>query len=407
MPESRKGIKNPILSIPGRKAAWYLFEELVYPTHDFEKFRRILWAAVMRSPWLYKQVIVPKRSGKKRILQIPDADLKIIQERINKYILKPIAKHANCFGFSGGGIKDALSPFLQSDLAIFTTDVKDAFPSTSHEAVFNFFRQQKYGYNAAFYLTVLTTWQNNNPALPKYGLPQGAPTSPRLFDLCFVPLDDQLAKLAGRVKGNYSRYADNIFFSAPDFWPETKKKIIERSEEWPDDPCDTGKTYIKPAGQEDIEKNGGTLLWHAPIISAIYSTVGKGYCLTFCPGSDWDWNRLRPRLSYRLHKSYFARKGTILHALGLNLINGELHNTREFKRRIRMTIFNLKKALEQKDDFETKIWPLYLQLDGLQRFAIKETMPKLWDEAEHALLVPFEIRYFGEGGTRRKKVESY
>lgn len=408
MLESRANIKNPLSKRSGRKAAWYLFAQLNYPFNDFEKFRRILWAAIVRSPWLYSLVAVSKRSGGKRILQIPHPDLMLVQKAINKNILEPIGRYPNVFGFSGGGVKDAALAISVSNQAVFATDVVDAFPRTSGRAVFHFFRTQKYGYYTSYYLTCLTTWFSKHRAeiiTEQFGLPQGAPTSPRLFDLCFRPIDDKLIKLAANVKGNYVRYADNIFFSAPSFWPASKKKIVERSIRG----CYVGKEiYSRPDGQEDVEVEDGMFVWHSPLISAIYKIAREGYLLNMKPEGDGWWRgKFFYSQHYYLHKSCLIRRGYTLHALGLNIIKGRVHNTREFKRRVRMTIFNLKKALEQKDDFEKKIWPLYLKLDGMCNFIVKESSPNLWRDAELTLLHVFLIRYSGRGGTRARSIKEY
>lgn len=46
-------------------------------------------------------------------------------------------------------------------------------------------------------------------------LPQGAPTSPALANLCAFRLDMRLAALAERFGARYSRYADDLVFSGP------------------------------------------------------------------------------------------------------------------------------------------------------------------------------------------------
>jgi hypothetical protein len=44
-------------------------------------------------------------------------------------------------------------------------------------------------------------------------LPQGAPTSPMLANLCAFTLDRRLAGLAARLDATYTRYADDLVFS--------------------------------------------------------------------------------------------------------------------------------------------------------------------------------------------------
>src|SRR6185436_6088616 len=44
-------------------------------------------------------------------------------------------------------------------------------------------------------------------------LPQGAPTSPALANLCAYPLDARLTGLARRFSATYTRYADDLLLS--------------------------------------------------------------------------------------------------------------------------------------------------------------------------------------------------
>ena len=51
--------------------------------------------------------------------------------------------------------------------------------------------------------------------LQRAHLPQGAPTSPALANLCAFGLDVRLSALARRFGAHYSRYADDLVFSGP------------------------------------------------------------------------------------------------------------------------------------------------------------------------------------------------
>jgi len=58
------------------------------------------------------------------------------------------------------------------------------------------------------------------------GLPQGAPTSPRLSNLVNYPLDARLAGLAKRLGATYTRYADDMTFSFSSDDPRAIHKLI-------------------------------------------------------------------------------------------------------------------------------------------------------------------------------------
>jgi RNA-directed DNA polymerase len=113
-------------------------------------------------------------------------------------------------------------------------DVKDFFPSTRADRVHRYFRRIGWNRDAARLLTELCTHEG--------GLPQGAPTSPRLSNLVNFLLDAKLATLAGRIRlrnprtgrrrrsdgliGLYTRYADDITFSFPVDDPSAIRAVI-------------------------------------------------------------------------------------------------------------------------------------------------------------------------------------
>lgn len=85
---------------------------------------------------------------------------------------------------------------------ILKMDIVDFFPSTSADTVRNYFRKIGWCREAAELLTSLTTWEG--------GLPQGAPTSPRLSNLVNYKMDARIAGYCATQGATYSRYADDI-----------------------------------------------------------------------------------------------------------------------------------------------------------------------------------------------------
>lgn len=260
---------------------------------------------ILRSSEPFYQTRIVQRNGKKRKLYVPNDDLKYVQKRINHSILTWFPKHENVFGFSGGSIVDAINPHLENKM-VWTCDIKNAFPSMFKERIANALKPH-FSKSAYRLLVILTL-------TPSGTLPQGAPTSPKIFDLCMARLDREFAQLTENKKGKYSRYADNIFFSAPGHClQEIEKEVIDHF-------------------------HMAELTFHKIRVKDLKSPRG-------------------------------ARM------LGLNVIQQEIHNTRRFKKAVRLSIYHINKLLElgktDTPDFE-KAWQ---KLRGQMNFARIDTLP--------------------------------
>ena len=100
-------------------------------------------------------------------------------------------------------------------------DIIDFFPSTDANRIDAYFRRIGWNAEAAALLTKLTTYES--------GLPQGAPTSPRLSNVVNYRLDVLLTKAAARRKGMYTRYADDLTFSFPKDRPKHMRGIVQKT----------------------------------------------------------------------------------------------------------------------------------------------------------------------------------
>jgi hypothetical protein len=207
----------PALSTPGALAEWLDLtpRELDWfaDCHGFE-------ARVPDGPLRhYTYRSVPGRSGKVRLIEVPKARLKAVQRRLLAGVLDRIPPHDAAHGFRRGrSVASYAAPHAGRALVL-RFDLRDFFPSVPAGRVHALFRTAGYPEEVARLLTGLCT--NCVPpdvcgARRVYHwphLPQGAPTSPALANLCAYRLDVRLAALAGRVGGTYTRYADDLAIS--------------------------------------------------------------------------------------------------------------------------------------------------------------------------------------------------
>jgi hypothetical protein len=134
-------------------------------------------------------------------------------------------------------------------------DLRDFFASIPGARVHALFRTLGYPRETARYLTGLTThrtpvWVLGDVPQEEYAspeerrdrrrwgmrfsashLPQGAPTSPALANLCAYRLDVRLAGAAKACRANYSRYVDDLAFSCADGDIAHGRRILAMAQE--------------------------------------------------------------------------------------------------------------------------------------------------------------------------------
>jgi uncharacterized protein (TIGR03067 family) len=174
-----------------------------------ELARRLSWdaAELCSLQPRYQEFTIPKRSGGQRRLSAPDDLLKTLQRQILHRLLRRLRCHPAATGFQQGESIVTNARRHAGQAVVVRLDLKDFFPSTGEGRVRRYFRKIGWNRPAARLLTRLCTHDG--------GLPQGAPTSPRLSNLVNYRLDCRLAALAQKLGVGYTRYADDITLSFP------------------------------------------------------------------------------------------------------------------------------------------------------------------------------------------------
>lgn len=170
-----------------------------------------------------------------RIITVPEPALLSAQRWIHENILKKIPFHPSNSAFiPNGGILMAAKPHCSCRWMI-KIDIKNYFESISEGKVYKIFRSVGYQPLISYELARLCTRvrAHSNPVKKDYEdpakkgclpyrtieighLPQGAPTSPLLSNLCTVNLDEKLLNFSIGNNLTYTRYADDIIFSSTD-----------------------------------------------------------------------------------------------------------------------------------------------------------------------------------------------
>ncbi|MDF0551870.1 reverse transcriptase family protein [Kamptonema sp. UHCC 0994] len=172
----------------------------------------------------YIRFKIPKKTGGNRLISAPMPRLKKVQHWILTNILEKMELHAAAHGFRPyhSIVTNAL-PHVRAEVII-NFDLKDFFPSISYKRVKGLFQSFGYSEAAATIFGLLCTEPEIEQveidgktyfvALTERHLPQGSPASPAITNLMCRRLDSRLTKMAEDVGFVYTRYADDLTFSA-------------------------------------------------------------------------------------------------------------------------------------------------------------------------------------------------
>jgi RNA-directed DNA polymerase len=180
----------------------------------------------------YRYKLLPKQTGGLRLLEIPKADIKRIQRSIYMGLLRHVPVHEAAHGFvtNRSVATHAAEHVGQATLVKF--DLQDFFGSIRKAQVAAICRTLGYPEGVANCLATLCTHRTADMVVERLRedgglnwigakrlrsahLPQGAPTSPALANLCAFNMDLRLEGLAWAFGAKYSRYADDLVFSGP------------------------------------------------------------------------------------------------------------------------------------------------------------------------------------------------
>jgi len=197
----------------------------------------------------YHYRILAKQSGNIRLIEAPKRRLKEIQRRILNEIVEKISAHPAVHGFViTRSIKTFAAPHINQRVVL-RMDLRDFFPSFIRARIQAMFRTMGYPEAVADLLGGLCTtitprdiwaraafgedpfhlWESRWETQAIYfqpHLPQGAPTSPALANLCAYRLDCRLAGLAESAGATYTRYADDLAFSGGE---DFEKRVVRFS----------------------------------------------------------------------------------------------------------------------------------------------------------------------------------
>ncbi len=168
--------------------------------------RGLLYKLAVVSGNFYHRFEIPKKSGGVRTILNPSREMKAVQAWILRNVLDHVHIHEAATGFRRGfSTLQNATPHLKNRYFV-CLDIQDFFPSITYPKVYNVFRTLGYNAHMAHVFSQICTCDGR--------LPQGAVTSPALSNIVCIRLDRRISAFVGRRNIAYTRYADDLTFSA-------------------------------------------------------------------------------------------------------------------------------------------------------------------------------------------------
>lgn len=172
----------------------------------------------------YQRFTIPKKTGGARVISAPMPRLKRAQYWVLDNILKAVPCHDAAHGFvAQRSIVSNARNHVGKDVVI-NLDLRNFFPTLTFARVKGLFEALGYAEAVAIPLALICTEADVDEVVLDGErffvagglrlLPQGAPTSPAITNLICRKLDRRLSALAAKLGFTYSRYADDLTFSA-------------------------------------------------------------------------------------------------------------------------------------------------------------------------------------------------
>ncbi len=162
----------------------------------------------------YRQFHIPKKSGGKRTITAPYGELKEIMYVLAFILDELYVPTSEAMSFiRGRSIVDNAICHIGHNYVL-NIDLSDFFTSITADMVERGIVKLGFAPLVARNVATLCTYPSFKNHSVVNIVPQGAPTSPVISNICAMTLDNRLAGLARRFHLNYSRYADDITFSS-------------------------------------------------------------------------------------------------------------------------------------------------------------------------------------------------
>jgi RNA-directed DNA polymerase len=163
----------------------------------------------------YKYFQIPKRNGDWRIISQPAREVKLLQRVLLHHLLVNLPVHQSATAYVPGvSIKENAHAHVDNN-AILKFDLQNFFPSL-RENDWRIYceRNNIFGDEEDFQISAKLFFHKPRGS-SGLRLAIGAPSSPCLSNILMMDFDDAVTSAIATDKVKYTRYADDLTFSAP------------------------------------------------------------------------------------------------------------------------------------------------------------------------------------------------
>lgn len=183
--------------------------DLGVPREDIERI-------VRTAPHRYKVFTIPKRKpGEFRTIAQPSYELKVLQRWLVANLISKLPVHPSAMAYKvGAGIRDNACRHVGNSY-LMKLDFRQFFPSIKPRDLFlhlNEYCEERFSDADLDTIKRLFFWKRGY--VGDYELCIGAPSSPAISNTVMFKFDDALTAYCNRMEVTYTRYADDLTFSA-------------------------------------------------------------------------------------------------------------------------------------------------------------------------------------------------
>ena len=156
----------------------------------------------------YRAFSIPRRYGRKRNIEAPVRTLKYIQRILHESLSRVYGPHPAVHGFVPHRSVVTNAQTHVGQRYVLNIDLADYFPSITRKRIFGRLTSEPYSFQPSVASAIASVSTNVFAQLP-----QGSPSSPVIANIITAGMDADIAKLCGRLRCRYTRYADDISIS--------------------------------------------------------------------------------------------------------------------------------------------------------------------------------------------------